>query len=411
MPEDLFHFEDFVLNRGAYELRRGGVVVPLQRIPLELLCLLVERRGELVTREEILERVWGKGVFVDSETSINTAVRKLRRALRDDPETPRFVATVPARGYRFVAEISGPKTNSAEQSRARALGVMVGRERELASLLGGLDDAAAGRGRMFLISGEPGVGKTRLADEVAIVADAKLMALLVGHCSEHDEAVAYLPFVEILENFIKRASKLDSLRALGDQGAELARLIPKLRNIIPELPPPLDLPPAQARRHLFNCFCDFIARIASQQPTLMILDDLHWADDSTLSLLHHLTQRLHDLPLMVIGTYRDAELNITRELAKTLEDLLRARLATRVRLKGLPRDEVAAMLNSLSGKLPPSAVVGEIRRNGRKSFLRRGTVPPSRRGRTVIRLGRPVSLRAQDCRIGRAAVRAAGGRE
>jgi DNA-binding winged helix-turn-helix (wHTH) protein len=109
MPEDLLQFEDFVLNRGAYELRRGGVVVPLQRIPLELLCLLVERRGELVTREEILDRVWGKGVFVDSETSINTAVRKLRRALSDNPEVPRFVATVPTRGYRFVAEIRAPK--------------------------------------------------------------------------------------------------------------------------------------------------------------------------------------------------------------------------------------------------------------------------------------------------------------
>src|SRR5208282_2650089 len=107
-------------------------------------------------------------------------------------------------------------------------------------------------------------------------------------------------------------------------------------------------------------FFDFVARIASVQPTLMILEDLHWADDSTLSLLDHLTQRLSDLPLMVIGTYRDAELNVTRGLAKTLEDLLRERLAARVRLKGLPRDEVAAMLNSLSGKSPPAAVVGEI---------------------------------------------------
>src|SRR5260370_10270652 len=163
MPEDLFQFEDFVLNRAAYELRRDGVVVPLQRIPLELLCLLVEDRGPLVTVEEILERVWGKGVFVDSETSINTAVRKLRRALRDDPEAPRFVATVPARGYRFVAEIRAPKASRAEQSRARPLGVMVGRERELASMLSGLDDAASRRGRLFLISGEPGVAKTRLA--------------------------------------------------------------------------------------------------------------------------------------------------------------------------------------------------------------------------------------------------------
>src|SRR5271168_5393926 len=126
MPEDLFEFGDFVLDRGAYELRRGEAVVPLQRIPLELLCMLVERRGQLVTREEILERVWGKGVFVDSETSINTAVRKLRRALDDDPEAPRFVATVPARGYRFIAEIRAAKL--AGQSRARTPGVMVGRE-------------------------------------------------------------------------------------------------------------------------------------------------------------------------------------------------------------------------------------------------------------------------------------------
>jgi DNA-binding winged helix-turn-helix (wHTH) protein len=361
MPEDLFQFEDFVLDRGAYELRRGKAVVPLQRIPLELLCLLVERRGQLVTREEILERVWGKGVFVDSENSINTAIRKVRRALSDDPEAPRFVVTVPARGYRFVAEIRAPKTSRAEQFRARPPRGMVGRERELAALLSGLDDAASRRGLLVLISGEPGVGKTRMADEVAAAADVKRMAILVGHCSEHDEAVAYLPFVEILEDFIDRASNPNVLRAaLGDQGPELARLIPKLKNVLPGLPPPLDLPPAQARRHLFNCFFDFVARIASERPTLMILEDLHWADDSTLSLLDHLTQRLSDLPLMVIGTYRDAELNVTRPLAKTLEDLLRGRLATRVRLKGLPRDGVAAMLNSLSGKSAPALVVGEV---------------------------------------------------
>ncbi|MFZ1886783.1 MAG: AAA family ATPase [Candidatus Binataceae bacterium] len=362
MSEDLFQFEGFSLDRGARELRRDGAVVPLQRIPLELLCLLVERRGRLVTREEILERVWGKGVFVDSEASINTAVRKLRRALSDDPETPRFVATVPARGYRFVAEIRGRKSAKATQPRSRPPSVLVGRERDLASLLGGLDDAASSRGRLFLISGEPGVGKTRLADEVAAEAEAKGMALLIGHCSEHDEAVAYLPFVEILENFVARTPDPELLRAgLGDEGRELARLLPKLKSILPDLPPPLDLPPAQARRHLFNCFLDFAARIASQQPTLMILDDLHWADDSTLSLLDHLTQRLSDLPLMVIGTHRIAELNITRSLAKTLEDLARRRLATPVSLKALPRAEVAAMLASLSGKSPPAGVVSAIR--------------------------------------------------
>jgi DNA-binding winged helix-turn-helix (wHTH) protein len=364
MPEDLVQFEDFVLNRGAYELRRGDVLVPLQRIPLDLLCLLVERHGKLVKREEILERVWGKGVFVDSETSINTAIRKVRRALDDNPHTPRFVLTVPAKGYRFVAAVR--ETNHQPWQRAEKTGrstqySMVGRERELALLRSGLDDAGASRGRVFLISGEPGVGKTRLADEVASAAQAKRMALMIGHCSEYDEAVAYLPFVEILENFVDRAPSLESLRtALGAQGSELARLLPKLRSILPQLPPALDLPPAQARRHLFNSFFEFAGRIASEQPTLIILEDLHWADDSTLSLLDHLTQRLADLALMVIGTHRDAELNVTRGLARTLEMLLRGRLATRVKLNRLPHNEVAAMLKSLTGKSPPASMVNEI---------------------------------------------------
>jgi DNA-binding winged helix-turn-helix (wHTH) protein/tetratricopeptide (TPR) repeat protein len=362
---NISRFAEYELDRSAYQLRRRGRPVQLERIPLDLLLLLIDRRGHLVTREEIFERIWGKNLFLDVDNAINAAVRKIRRALRDDPDAPRFVVTVPTKGYRFVAaahETSHQPLHSAKKSVRLTQGSIVGREHELALLLNGLDDAVAGRGRlMFLVSGEPGVGKTRLADEVAVVADAKRMTLLVGHCSEHDEAVAYLPFVEILENFVDRASNPDVLRkALGDQGPELARLLPKLRSILPELPPPLDLPPAQARRHLFNCFCDFATRLAKEQPALFILEDLHWADDSSLSLLDHLTQRLSDLPLMVIGTYRDADLNVTRGLAKTLEDLLRGRLATRVSLKGLPRDEVSAMLKSLSGKSPPASVVSEI---------------------------------------------------
>jgi DNA-binding winged helix-turn-helix (wHTH) protein len=104
-PREIFRFEDFELDRGVYELRRAGHPVRLQRLPLELLYLLVERRGELVTREEIIERLWSKSVFVDSENSINTAVRKIRGALNDDADAPRFIITVPAQGYRFVASI------------------------------------------------------------------------------------------------------------------------------------------------------------------------------------------------------------------------------------------------------------------------------------------------------------------
>src|ERR1700733_13172159 len=108
MTAELLRFADFELDRGAYEPRRKGRVVRLQRIPLDLLVLLVERRGQLVTREEILERIWGKEVFLDIESSINTAVRKLRQALRDNRGPSRFILTVPAKGYRFIAEIHEP---------------------------------------------------------------------------------------------------------------------------------------------------------------------------------------------------------------------------------------------------------------------------------------------------------------
>ena len=101
MSAQVYRFEDFELDRGAYQLRRAGRVVRLERIPLDVLFLLVESRGQLLTREEILARIWGTEVFLDVDNSINTAIRKIRQALKDNPESPRFLHTVPGKGYRF----------------------------------------------------------------------------------------------------------------------------------------------------------------------------------------------------------------------------------------------------------------------------------------------------------------------
>jgi len=101
-----FHFGEFTLDQTRYRLQRGDRVVRLEKLPMELLLLLVERRGELVSREEIAERLWGKDVFVEADRSINTAISKVRIALRDDPEKPRFVETVVGKGYRFAAPVS-----------------------------------------------------------------------------------------------------------------------------------------------------------------------------------------------------------------------------------------------------------------------------------------------------------------
>ena len=98
-------FGDFELDLRAYELRRGERALKLERIPMDLLVLLVEQRGGLVTRDQIIEKIWGKDVFLDTDGSINSAVRKIRQVLKDDPEEPRFVQTISGRGYRFIAQI------------------------------------------------------------------------------------------------------------------------------------------------------------------------------------------------------------------------------------------------------------------------------------------------------------------
>src|SRR5438874_4903171 len=100
-----YQFEGFQLDVPCYELRRNGHVLKLEKIPMELLILLISRRGELVSREEIIAKLWGQDVFIETEHGINTAVRKIRQILGDDPERPRFVQTVVGKGYRFVGPI------------------------------------------------------------------------------------------------------------------------------------------------------------------------------------------------------------------------------------------------------------------------------------------------------------------
>lgn len=116
----VFHFGDFTLDQSRYRLQRGERILHLERQPMELLFLLVERRGELVTREEVADRLWGTTVFVDIDQSINTAVRKVRMVLRDDSDKPRLIETVVGKGYRFAAPVVSPKESPEEENRADA---------------------------------------------------------------------------------------------------------------------------------------------------------------------------------------------------------------------------------------------------------------------------------------------------
>ena len=130
---------------------------------------------------------------------------------------------------------------------------------------------------------------------------------------------------------------------MGDNAAELAQIAPSLRRVFPDIPQPLELPPAQQRRYLFQSVSEALARSALTRPRLYLLEDLHWADESSLTLLIHLANRVAQLPIVIIGTYRDGDANINPALVRTLEELIRIGVRPS-KLGGLSKDAVALML-------------------------------------------------------------------
>ena len=236
----------------------------------------------------------------------------------------------------------------------------VGREAERTELRRLLDQAAKGHGALAMIGGEPGVGKTRIAEELMAEARQRNMTALIGHCYEMEGALPYIPFVEMVEAGARLFPPETLREALGESAPEVAKLMPELRRLFPDIPEPPELPPEQERHYLFNGMRDFLARVGRAQPLLLVLDDLHWADDSTLLLLQHIAQQLQEMPVLILGTYRDVELDVAHPLARALEELLRQRLAHDVALKRLPEAEVGQMLGALSAQEPSAPLVQAI---------------------------------------------------
>ncbi|MGH9005294.1 MAG: AAA family ATPase, partial [Acidimicrobiia bacterium] len=170
----------------------------------------------------------------------------------------------------------------------RARTPLIGREAELAGLRAALADAMSGTGSLVMVAGEPGIGKTRLTDELAAEALRGRALVFVGRCLEAEGSPPYAPIVEIMESALAQAPSPEAFRAAAGDGApEIARLVPRLRRLFPDIGPALTLPPEQERRHLFNSVADMVVRSGRTIPTVLVVEDLHWADEATLLLLDH----------------------------------------------------------------------------------------------------------------------------
>lgn len=236
----------------------------------------------------------------------------------------------------------------------------IGRSEERSLLRQALRRAVAGSGGLALIAGEAGLGKTRIVDEVAAEAKAAGMFVVWGHCHDMEGALPYVPFVEAIEYGLTVTAQNVFRSAMGDAGPEIARFVPKVRVAYPDLPPPLALPTDQARHYMFESVCDFFERAAAIQPMLIVLEDLHWADESTTQLLESVARRVGQARLLIIGTYRDVDLHRGHPFMRGIEHLSRLQTVSRITLKRMSSIEVASMLRALSSQEPPERLVHSI---------------------------------------------------
>lgn len=226
----------------------------------------------------------------------------------------------------------------------------VGRAEESARLRQLLERAMSGQGSLVLVGGEPGVGKTRLASELAIYAGDRGVRVLTGRAYDTEGMPPYLPLTEALTPHVRSHSP-DELRAeLNGNAPYVAKLLPELRRLLPNIPEPPQMSPEAERYALFEGVSDFLLKIAGGTQLLMFLDDLHWADGGTLLLLQHLTQRLAQAPLLVVGTYRDVEVDAQHPLAGLLAELTRQRLGSNITLRPFDRDEATVLVEAALGQ-------------------------------------------------------------
>ena len=281
----------------------------------------------------------------------------------------------------------------------------VGRAGELAALTADLDAAVGGRGGVVLVAGEPGIGKTRLAEELAARATARGALVLWGRCWEGAGAPSFWPWVQIVRAYVQvQAGDPASLRHdLGAGAADIAQLVPAVRDRIPDLPAPPPLEPEAARFRLFDSLAGFLRTAAARRPLLLVLDDLHWADVPSLALLRFMSRELEGTGSLVVGSYRQSEVGQGHPLLAAVADLARGQHRWLL-LGGLGQRDVASFVALVAGAEPSDELAAEVYRqtDGNPFFVTevvrllasQGRLDPAARGAAVLGGGLPEGVRA-----------------
>ncbi|MDD2759171.1 MAG: AAA family ATPase [Methylomonas sp.] len=350
MDTDSLHFDGYSFNPADARLLKGGNTVPLPPKALAALIYLIEHRGHLVGKDDLLDAVWGHR-FVSQGVLKNT-INTLRQALDDDPKKPRYIETVHRLGYRFIAEVKTYDTAAPESASTAAVPTLagpsglVGREKSLAELGSLMEKAAQGKPQLAFVTGEPGIGKTALIE--AFLQSATFRVLTGrGQCVEqYGQGEPYLPVLEALNDLVRQ---------------DEARLSALLRQVAPtwlaQLPWYLNetdqallqqVMTSSTQMRMLREFGEFLERCSAEQTLILILEDLHWSDYATLDLLAYLARRKQTARWLILGSYRPGDVMLTgHDLKHLLRELQIQGLCTEIALEPLSEAAIGEYLSQV----------------------------------------------------------------
>jgi DNA-binding winged helix-turn-helix (wHTH) protein len=344
----LYRFGQFELDVEGFSLKRDGKPLSMQPKVFDVLCHLVEHSGTLVTKDELLHAIW-RDVHVN-ESAVAWTISHIRRALGQQGGR-RPIETVSGRGYRFTAEVieigAGTRTPAATPPADHGGSPLIGRGPVMAELEQRARDAIHKRGSLCVITGDAGIGKTRCADELAAMARGLGLQVLAGRCPQEPALPILWPIAAALSALARERPDIAARarKLLGDAHASAA----------------LDASqPSGARFRLIEQVASLLDEVAAFRPTLLILDDLHWADAGTLDLLGFMAPELRSTALCVVVTLRDGELQPGSARDQPLRRLLRHAHATP--LATLDADQVAQLAESIGHHRPSDALAEAVRR-------------------------------------------------
>ena len=243
----------------------------------------------------------------------------------------------------------------------KARTVFVGRQHETEELLAGLEEVVGGHGRLFVIDGEPGIGKTRLAEELAVHAPEHGALVLWSRCWKASQAPAYWPWVQLVRACLRAAQGSEIISLAEPAISDIAQILPEACESLCEpglRPNPAPSDPEQARFRLFDAICTIFRIASNARPLVLVLDDLGAADRASLLLLSFFVRELHHCRILVVVTYRDAEVRGSLALAEAIGDL--AREGTHIRLRGLDDRQVGELIEAETGERPDAQALAAV---------------------------------------------------